>query len=103
MLLILAQMLDLDGDVVGDVGKFRMKCFDKFHRMAYSVEKVRIAERNMLRAGGHLLANVCNHHFAAAQCGTHRCTPVRSGNAGRDVCSRGWLRSIRRRDSHRRE
>src|SRR5947209_525233 len=58
VLLVFAKMLDLDGDVVGDRGKFAMKSVDYFEGMLDAVEEIGIAERDMLRAGSDLLANV---------------------------------------------
>ena len=65
MLFVLAQVLDLDGHVVGDFGKFAVKRFDKLHRVADAVEKIRIAKRNVLRARRHLAANIFKHDIAA--------------------------------------
>src|ERR1700687_4319114 len=58
-------MFDLDGHIVGDLRKLAMKRLDQFRRVANAIEKVRVAKRNMLRAGGHLLADVLEHNFAA--------------------------------------
>jgi hypothetical protein len=58
-------MLDFNRHVIGNCRKFPMKFFDKFHGMTNAVEKIGIAERNMLRARGHLAANVFHHYIAA--------------------------------------
>ncbi len=64
MLFVLPKMLDLDGHVVGDVRKFAVERFYKLHRVPDSVEKIRIAKRNVLRAGRYLLANIRKHDLA---------------------------------------
>src|SRR5580704_18548740 len=56
-------MFDLNGDVVGDRGKFFVKQFDNFQRMPDAVKKIRIAKRYMLRPGGDLAADILEHHF----------------------------------------
>jgi hypothetical protein len=42
-----------------------MKRLDEFHGVTDAVEEIRIAEGDVLRAGGHLAANVFEHHLAA--------------------------------------
>lgn len=64
MLLMFPQVLDLDSRVVTDRGKFPVKLLHQFHRVANSVEKIRIAESNVLRPGGNLLANIFKHDLA---------------------------------------
>ena len=59
------QVLDFYGDVVGYVGKFTVKFFDKLHRVTNAIEEVRIAEGNVLRALGDLLADILHHDVAA--------------------------------------
>src|SRR5258708_2607137 len=65
MLLIFAQVLDFDGYVVSEVRKFTMEFSNEFHGMADSVEKVRIAEGDVLRASSRLAANVFENNVAA--------------------------------------
>ena len=65
MLLVFAQVLDLDSHVVGEFGKFTMEFLDEFHSMTDAVEKVRIPKRDVLRAGTGLAANVFHDNFAA--------------------------------------
>src|SRR6202167_2451996 len=64
MLPVLPKMFDLDGHVVGHAGKFRVKRRHKFERVAYPVEKVRIAKGNMLRPSRYLRADIRHHHYA---------------------------------------
>jgi hypothetical protein len=61
--LVFQQVLDLDGYVVGEPGKFLVQGFDNGHGMPAAIEEIRIAEGNMLRSGRHLLANVREHNF----------------------------------------
>ena len=56
-------MLDLDGGVIGHLRKFGVQCLHQPLGMRRAIEKIRIAERNMLRAGRHLLADVGHHHL----------------------------------------
>src|SRR6266404_5613701 len=42
-----------------------MKRRNEFHGVTDAVEEIRIAEGDVLRAGGHLAANVFEHHLAA--------------------------------------
>ena len=65
MVLVLEQVLDLNGHVVRYGRKFPMKRPDKIHRVTNAIKEIRITEGNMLRAGGHLAANVFEHHVAA--------------------------------------
>ena len=61
---MLAQMFDLDGHVVAELRKFAMHRFNNRKRVRRAVEKIRIAEGDVLRARGHLLANILQHHVA---------------------------------------
>ena len=58
MLLMLEQVLDLDGHVVGDGRKFSMKYLHEVHRMTNAIKKIRVAEGNVLRPCNHLAPNV---------------------------------------------
>ena len=64
MFFMFSQVLDFYGDVVGHVREFAMKFFDQRNGVADAIEKIWIAERNVLRAGGHLAANVFQYNFA---------------------------------------
>src|SRR5882724_8838954 len=64
MLLVSAQMLDLDRYVVGELREFPVEFPNEFHGVAYAVEEVRIAERDMLRTGSRLTANVLENNIA---------------------------------------
>src|SRR5689334_14413058 len=48
--LVLKQMLNLDGDVVCESRKFAVHRFHKRHGMPNTIEKIRIAERDVLRS-----------------------------------------------------
>src|SRR6266404_6313392 len=65
MLLIFAQVLDLDRYVVGELREFPVEFLNEFDGMTDAVEEVRIAERDMLRAGSRLAANVFENNIAA--------------------------------------
>src|SRR6266403_3871663 len=65
MLLVFAQVLDLDRYVVGELRKFPVEFLNEFHGVANAVEEVRIAERNVLRAGSRLAAHVLANNVAA--------------------------------------
>src|SRR5579862_1845959 len=56
-------MLDLDSDVIGEPGPLCMERFDNLGGMAGTVEKVGIAERNVLGAGSDLAPDVFQHHL----------------------------------------
>src|ERR1700733_10283971 len=56
-------MLDFYGHVISQVGKVAMKLFDERNGVAYAIKKVWITERNMLRTGGYLTANILKHNF----------------------------------------
>ena len=62
---MLQQMLDFDRRVVGDGGKFGVQRLHNRHRVGGTVEEIRVAEGDVLRARGDLLANVFEHHVAA--------------------------------------
>src|ERR1700758_4442483 len=64
MLLMLEKVFDLDGDVVSKMRKLAVQRFQKHHRVPDAIEKIRITERDVLRARRHLLANVFEHNFA---------------------------------------
>src|SRR5882724_6242269 len=65
MLLVFAQVLDFDRYVVGELREFSVEFLNEFHGMADAVEEVRITERDMLRAGSRLAANVFENNIAA--------------------------------------
>src|SRR4029078_3938948 len=68
---LLLQMLDLDGRVVADAGKLPRERVDDGQRVRGAVEEVRIAEGDVLRAGGYLRANVGEHDIRR-----HRAEPA---------------------------
>src|SRR5215831_18667381 len=51
-------MLDLDGDVVGDGREFAMEGVDEVEGVLDAVEKIGIADGDVLRARGDLLADI---------------------------------------------
>src|SRR6516162_1760880 len=51
-------MLDLDGHVVCELRKFTVQRVNERNGVADAIEEVGIAERDVLRASGNLLANV---------------------------------------------
>ena len=53
----LQEMLDLDGRVVSELRKFTVQRVNERNGVADAIEEVGIAERNVLRASRHLLAN----------------------------------------------
>src|SRR5690348_507502 len=59
MLLVLEKVLDLDGDVVSELGKLTVQPFHNRYRMPNAVEKVGVAEGDVPRPCRPLLANVC--------------------------------------------
>ena len=54
-------MFDLDGGVVGHAGEFRRQPFDDAPRVRGSVQEVRIAEADVLRARMDLRPDVIDH------------------------------------------
>src|SRR5258708_22654441 len=62
--LVPAQMFDFDGDVVRELREFVVQGLDNRHRMADAVEKIWIAEGDVLRARNNLLSDVGQNHFA---------------------------------------
>src|SRR5208282_5366882 len=62
--LVFLQVLDFYSHVVSYIGKLTVKFFAKLHRVTNAVKKIRIAEGNVLRAGGHLISNVLHHDVA---------------------------------------
>ena len=61
---MLLEMLDLDGRVVGDFGKFGMERFHDPHGVGGTVEEIGIAEGDVARARRDLLPDVFEHHLA---------------------------------------
>src|SRR5277367_3961946 len=61
---MLQQMLDLDRDVVRHRRKLRMKRLDDGERVSWTVQKIGVAESNMLSPGGDLLPDICQHHLS---------------------------------------
>src|SRR5438105_9605851 len=55
---ILHQVLDLDGYIVGEMRILGVQPGDNGERVADAVEKVRITEGDVLRAGLHLAPNI---------------------------------------------
>lgn len=51
-------MLDLDRGVVADIREFGVQGLHELERMRRAVQEIRIAKRNMLRPGRHLLAHI---------------------------------------------
>ena len=64
VLFVLDEVLDFDDGVVGEAGKFAMQRCDEGKGVADAVEKIGIAERDVLRASGNLLADVREDDFA---------------------------------------
>src|ERR1039458_10403869 len=60
---MLEQVLDLDGDVVSQRGPFAVEGLDDGDSMAGAVEEIGVAEGDVLRAGGHLPADVLQYHL----------------------------------------
>src|SRR6516164_3462794 len=56
-------MLDLRRDIVGNDRPLAMKGFDEAQRVTRAVQKVGIAERDMLGAGGRLPPDVFQDHL----------------------------------------
>ena len=54
---------DLHGDVVGELGEAGVECADQRQGVARAVEEVRVAEGQVLRAGGNLLRHVREDHL----------------------------------------
>ena len=61
---VLEQVLDLDGDVVGQARMLAVQGFDDRHCMPNAVEKVGVTESNVLGARRNLTADVLQHHLA---------------------------------------
>src|SRR5437762_11798772 len=64
MLLMLEKVFDLDGDVVSNPRKLAVQRFNKLHRVADAIEKIRITKCDVLRPYRHLLTNVLEHNLA---------------------------------------
>src|SRR5262249_14449513 len=64
MLPVLEKVLEFDGDGISELREFAMQSLRDHHRVANAIEKIRIAEGDMLRPRRHLLANVFEHDFA---------------------------------------
>ena len=64
MIRVLEKVLDLNGNVVGEVRKFLVKPFDKRDAVTDSVEKVRIAKGDMFCTIFDLIPNVLEHDFS---------------------------------------
>src|SRR5215471_18563037 len=64
MFTMLEQVLDFDGDVKSELREFAMQRFCEHYRVPNAIEKIRIAEGDVLRPRRHLLANVFEHDFA---------------------------------------
>ena len=82
-------VLDLDHDVVGEPGPLARERLDDAARVRGTVQEVGIAERDVLRARGHLARGCRRAPRRPAPRGTGRRTPARSGSAGTGACSRG--------------
>ena len=63
MFFVLEEVFDLDGDVVGESRKFLVQSFNKRDCVPSAIEKIGIAERDVLRPGRHLLPNVFQYDF----------------------------------------
>ena len=62
---ILQKMLHFDRHVIRERGEFAMQRFHKRNGVSNSIEEIRIAKRDVLRARSHLLANIRKHHLPA--------------------------------------
>jgi hypothetical protein len=60
---VFQEVFDLDRRVVGQPWKFGGKPFDNAMRVGRTVQKIRIPEADVLRAGGNLLADVREHRI----------------------------------------
>ena len=58
------QMLHLDRDVISQIGKLRVQRLDDRQRVARPVQEIRVAERDVLGPGIHLLPDVGQHDLA---------------------------------------
>src|SRR5713101_3200491 len=106
-------MLNLDGGVVGQAGKFGVHGFDDGDGMAWPVEEVGIAESDVLGPHGDLLANVGEHDVAlddaksAIVYGDHRTMPAQifasAAGFGGSNCLGGSVDRERRVGGQRRE
>ena len=65
VLLVFEQVFNLDGHVIRNGGKFTMKRFDEFQGVTDAVKKIRIAEGDVLGAGGYLAADIFQHYISA--------------------------------------
>ena len=81
------EVLDLDGHVVGDRWELPVEPLDESSRVRRAVEEIGIAERDVLRARGHLRRGHPPSRHRAEPRGTCRRTPERSGNGGTGACS----------------
>src|ERR1700690_3917700 len=61
---VLQQVLNFDGYVISELREFAVECFHEWKRVANAIKEIRIAERNVLRARDHLLADIREHDFA---------------------------------------
>ena len=61
---MLSQVFDFNGHVIAELREFTMRGFDNGERVPRSVEEVRIAERDVLRASVNLLADIIQHDVA---------------------------------------
>ena len=66
-------MLDFDRRVERDLGKFAVQRFNQWDGVADAVEKIGIAESDVLRAGRDLAADIFEDEF---QGGTMRKAPL---------------------------
>ena len=89
---MLEQMLDLDGRIVGDGGKFGVQRFHDGHGVGGAVEEIRIAEGDVAGARRRFAGGYRPKRRRARRFEMPRYKPASPGNAGRRVCSRGWLR-----------
>src|SRR5437764_13315266 len=60
---MLQEVLHFDGDVVGKPRPLAMQRLDNGHGVARTIEKIRIAEGDVVRSGGHLPADIFQHYI----------------------------------------
>src|SRR5258707_528867 len=58
---VLDQVLNLNGHIIRQVGKFLMQLLNQMQRVSWPIEKVGIAKGDVLCAGPDLLANILHH------------------------------------------
>src|ERR1017187_7797360 len=60
---MLEQMLDLNRHIIGELRKLAAQSFNQRNCVAHAIEKIRVSERDMLRAGRDLLTHIAKDNF----------------------------------------